>query len=69
MNHKSQAVGGSVPSDLIGSSKPILYGLPCMRCRAYYDVNLSACPVCGCGDRVAPPGGRGDECPLHYERT
>jgi len=29
------------------------YGLPCLKCRTYYDSNLSACPVCHESKRVA----------------
>ena len=32
-------------------SKPILLGLPCARCRLYYDSQLKTCPRCGCGER------------------
>ncbi len=28
-----------------------LFGLPCARCRAYYDADLDACPICGCKER------------------
>jgi hypothetical protein len=35
-----------------GPIKPILLGLPCSRCRAYYDAELKACPICGCAERV-----------------
>jgi len=30
----------------------VLFGLPCARCRAYYDADLDACPICGCKERV-----------------
>ena len=29
------------------------YGLPCLKCRTYYDSSLSACPVCNESRRVA----------------
>lgn len=29
------------------------YGLPCLKCRTYYDSNLPACPVCHESKRVA----------------
>jgi rRNA maturation endonuclease Nob1 len=32
----------------------VRYGLPCANCSAYYGADLAACPICGCGDRVAP---------------
>lgn len=47
----------SVLSELRGGAKPALLGLPCARCRAYYDADLSACPVCGCTERVSPTAG------------
>lgn len=34
--------------------QPILYGLPCARCRCYYDAQLKACPLCRCSERVSP---------------
>jgi hypothetical protein len=39
-------------------SKPELLGLPCVRCRAYYDANLTTCPICKCTERVQPTGNR-----------
>lgn len=43
------------PNDMLpGRAKAILYGLPCARCKAYYDANLTACPICGCTERVPP---------------
>ncbi len=36
-----------------GPLKPILFGLPCARCRAYYDAELKACPICACPERVS----------------
>src|SRR5438067_2408199 len=30
------------------------YGLPCASCKTYYPADLSACPYCGCPERVAP---------------
>jgi rRNA maturation endonuclease Nob1 len=34
-------------------SAPLRYGLPCMNCRLYYSADLSACPICGCGERIS----------------
>jgi len=34
-----------------------LFGLPCARCRAHYDADLDACPICGCKERVSPTQG------------
>ncbi len=36
--------------------KHVGYGLPCARCRAYYPADLTACPICGCRERVSPNG-------------
>jgi hypothetical protein len=33
-------------------AKPTRYGLPCAKCRAYYEADLTVCPVCNCGERV-----------------
>ena len=44
----------SVLEELRGPQKPILLGLPCARCRLYYDAKLDACPRCGCTERVRP---------------
>ena len=37
-----------------GRPRIILLGLPCSRCQAYYEARLTACPVCGCTERVSP---------------
>jgi hypothetical protein len=34
--------------------RPLLLGLPCSRCLAYYEAELEICPVCGCAERVSP---------------
>jgi hypothetical protein len=34
--------------------RPLRYGLPCANCRLYYAAELSACPICKCGDRISP---------------
>jgi hypothetical protein len=44
----------SVFSELRGCPKPALLGLPCARCKVYYDADLDACPLCGCKWRVSP---------------
>lgn len=36
-----------------GLSKPVLLGLPCARCKAYYESELKACPICSCPERVS----------------
>jgi hypothetical protein len=36
---------------------PIRYGLPCANCRLYYAAELTACPICNCGDRIPPVTG------------
>ena len=33
---------------------PLRYGLPCANCRLYYAAELTACPICNCGDRIHP---------------
>ena len=33
--------------------RKVLYGLPCAKCRTYYSADLTACPVCSCGERVS----------------
>src|SRR4029077_12243114 len=30
-----------------------LYGLPCVKCRQYYDAELRTCPICGCAQRIS----------------
>ena len=37
--------------------EPTRYGLPCANCRLYYAAELTACPICGCGDRISPMTG------------
>jgi hypothetical protein len=44
----------SVLREWQGPMKPILFGLPCARCKAYYDAELKACPVCRCTEQVSP---------------
>lgn len=34
--------------------RPVLYGLPCADCHAYYDANLTECPVCRSTQRITP---------------
>jgi hypothetical protein len=46
----------STLDDLSGLNH-VLFGLPCTRCRAYYDADLDACPICGCKERVSPTQG------------
>ena len=41
----------SVLSEMRGTAKPKLLGLPCARCHMYYDADLTACPRCGCTER------------------
>ncbi|HST13205.1 MAG TPA: hypothetical protein VLL05_22700, partial [Terriglobales bacterium] len=36
-------------------SAHLRYGLPCVKCRLYYDADVSACPICGCSERVPAP--------------
>jgi hypothetical protein len=44
----------SVLAEADARPKPILLGLPCSRCRAYYEAQLATCPICGCDERVSP---------------
>lgn len=37
-----------------GTRRRVGYGLPCANCRTYYAADLTACPYCGCPDRIAP---------------
>lgn len=47
----------SLLAEMRDAAKPKLLGLPCARCRAYYDADLDACPLCGCKWRVSPTAG------------
>ncbi|HYL96849.1 MAG TPA: hypothetical protein VET69_13675, partial [Terriglobales bacterium] len=35
------------------ASRRIGYGLPCANCKTYYAADLTACPYCGCPERIA----------------
>jgi hypothetical protein len=35
-------------------AKSVLYGLPCADCHAYYDSNITECPVCHSTQRITP---------------
>jgi rRNA maturation endonuclease Nob1 len=37
-----------------GRPKPLLLGLPCSRCKVYYEGELTTCPICGSTKRVSP---------------
>src|SRR5439155_8147235 len=41
------------PEGVQGGTKRIGYGLPCAKCKAYYAADITVCPYCGCGERVA----------------
>lgn len=48
------------PESMLGNPSGlnhVLFGLPCARCRAYYDADLDACPICGCKERVSSTQG------------
>ena len=47
------------------AAKPIGYGLPCAKCRKYYEASLSACPVCKSTERMSPVAAR--PCPTVAE--
>ncbi len=36
-----------------GRAKPLLFGLPCARCGAYYESELTTCPTCGSPERIS----------------
>jgi uncharacterized OB-fold protein len=35
-------------------AQPLLLGLPCAHCGAYFASQLTECPLCGCAERVKP---------------
>jgi tetrahydromethanopterin S-methyltransferase subunit G len=41
------------PEGVQRGTKRIGYGLPCAKCKAYYAADITVCPYCGCGERVA----------------
>ncbi len=55
---------GHPPLTLGNRSKRLLLGLPCSQCMAYYEAERTACPICGCTERLGaimemrsgPPG-------------
>ena len=36
------------------SPRHVGYGLPCSKCGTYYMADQSVCPICKCGERIAP---------------
>jgi hypothetical protein len=54
----STATISTVSQDIRARRQPgpgvIRYGLPCANCRLYYAAELTACPICSCGDRISP---------------
>ena len=48
-NNNSNEIARNAPTNLPGGG----YGLPCVKCRTYYDSSLTACPVCKESKRVA----------------
>jgi len=52
---REESRGAALPNRAV-LRKPMMLGLPCARCRAYYAAELCACPICGCTKRV-PAGG------------
>lgn len=48
-------VNSAVESDTNAQASPAVrsYGLPCAKCRTYYDSKLDTCPVCKTSKRVA----------------
>lgn len=52
IEHHSIPVSENDPS-LPGLRPKNLFGLPCANCKAYFESDLTACPVCGCNQRVS----------------
>src|SRR5208283_3145065 len=50
--HRPQGPAPAVPRE--PEHKPIGYGMPCSRCRAYYPADMRVCPICKSPDRVSP---------------
>jgi hypothetical protein len=48
-NSTNNEIQHNAPATLPGGG----YGLPCLKCRTYYDSNLTVCPVCKESKRVA----------------
>ncbi|MGB9232846.1 MAG: hypothetical protein WCC04_00380 [Terriglobales bacterium] len=38
-------------------TRAVGYGMPCVNCRAYYPVDMDACPICQTKERVSPTAG------------
>ncbi len=43
----------SEPTSTERVGRRVGYGLPCANCKTYYAADLTACPYCGCPDRIA----------------
>jgi hypothetical protein len=43
--------------DVAMERRPVGYGLPCAKCRAYYPSDMPSCPICRAKDRVSPASG------------
>lgn len=48
-SQNNNEIARNAPTTLPGGG----YGLPCLKCRTYYDSNLTVCPVCKESKRVA----------------
>jgi hypothetical protein len=49
---QSQAAAKKIST--LNEARPVLYGLPCADCHAYYDANVTECPVCRSTHRITP---------------
>jgi hypothetical protein len=52
--HPAQESGAESVSRFQDSPHHTGYGLPCSNCGTYYAADQAACPICRCGERVAP---------------
>jgi hypothetical protein len=41
-----------IQTDLQQRPKTMLLGLPCVHCKAYFEADFEACPICGCKERI-----------------
>ncbi len=53
-SNTSRPLGETKTVTETATAKPTGYGLPCLKCRTYYTVDLPACPVCKSKERVSP---------------
>src|SRR2546428_3007403 len=62
----SQGAGAAIQTDsskikphahALQQHRPARFGHPCANCKAYYDCEFHACPICKCAERVPRGGG------------